>query len=174
MPHLHLSLQAGDDLILKRMKRRHSRAQAVETVARLKAKRPELAIGADLIAGFPTETEDMHANSLALVDECDIVMGHIFPFSPKQGTPAARMPQVAPMVVKARARRLREASARRRAAWLQALVGTRQRVLVEREDGAGHAENFAPVRVVGSVAVGKIVETKITGFENDLLIGAAH
>jgi threonylcarbamoyladenosine tRNA methylthiotransferase MtaB len=146
MPHLHMSFQAGDDLVLKRMKRRHSRAQAVATVARLKAKRPELAIGADLIAGFPTETDAMHANSLALVDECDIVMGHIFPFSPKRGTPAARMPAVAPAAVKARARRLREACARRKAAWLQGLVGTTQRVLVEK-DGRGHAENFAPVRL---------------------------
>jgi threonylcarbamoyladenosine tRNA methylthiotransferase MtaB len=146
MPHLHMSFQAGDDMVLKRMKRRHSRAQAVETVARLKSKRPELAIGADLIAGFPTESDAMHANSLALVDECDIVMGHIFPFSPKRGTPAARMPQVAPAVVKERARRLREACARRKTAWLQGLVGMTQRVLVEK-DGSGHAENFAPVEV---------------------------
>jgi len=146
MPHLHMSLQAGDDMVLKRMKRRHSRAQAVATVARLKAKRPELAIGADLIAGFPTETEEMHANSLALVEECDIVMGHIFPYSPKRGTPAARMPQVAPAAVKARARRLREACARRKATWLEGMVGTVQRVLVEK-DGRGHAENFAPVQV---------------------------
>jgi threonylcarbamoyladenosine tRNA methylthiotransferase MtaB len=152
MPHLHMSFQAGDDMVLKRMKRRHSRGEAVETVARLKAKRPALAIGADLIAGFPTETDAMHENSLKLIDECDIVMGHIFPFSPKRGTPAARMPQVPPPVVKERARRLREASARRRAAWLDGLVGTRQRVLVEREDGSGHAENFAPVRVVSAEA----------------------
>ncbi len=145
MPHLHMSFQAGDDMVLKRMKRRHGRAQAVATVARLKAKRPELAIGADLIAGFPTETDEMHENSLRLVDECDIVMGHIFPFSPKRGTPAARMPLVPAPVVKERARRLREACARRRAEWLEGLVGTRQRVLVEK-DGRGHAENFAPVR----------------------------
>jgi threonylcarbamoyladenosine tRNA methylthiotransferase MtaB len=146
MPHLHMSFQAGDDMVLKRMKRRHSRAQAVATVARLKAKRPELAIGADLIAGFPTETDEMHSNSLRLVDECDIVMGHIFPFSPKRGTPAALMPAVAPAVVKERARALREACARRRAAWLGGLVGTRQRVLVEKH-GRGHAENFAPVHL---------------------------
>jgi threonylcarbamoyladenosine tRNA methylthiotransferase MtaB len=144
MPHLHMSFQAGDDLVLKRMKRRHSRAQAVATVGRLKANRADLAIGADLIAGFPTETEEMHENSLRLVDDCDIVMGHIFPYSPKAGTPAARMPQVPPAAVKERARRLREACARRKAAWLEGLVGTRQRALVER-DGKGHAENFAPV-----------------------------
>jgi threonylcarbamoyladenosine tRNA methylthiotransferase MtaB len=147
MPHLHMSFQSGDDLVLKRMKRRHSRAQAVETVARLKARRPEIAIGADLIAGFPTETDEMHGKSLELIDECDIVMAHIFPFSPKRGTPAARMPQVPPATAKARARRLREASARRREAWLHGLVGTTQRVLVERDNGFGHAENFAPVQV---------------------------
>ncbi|HEX8216713.1 MAG TPA: tRNA (N(6)-L-threonylcarbamoyladenosine(37)-C(2))-methylthiotransferase MtaB [Allosphingosinicella sp.] len=146
MPHLHMSFQAGDDMILKRMKRRHSRAQAVETVALLKARRPEIAIGADLIAGFPTESDAMHENSLRLVDECDIVMGHVFPYSPKRGTPAARMPQVPPGVVKERARRLRDATARRRAAWLEALIGTTQKVLVER-DGFGHAENFAPVHL---------------------------
>jgi threonylcarbamoyladenosine tRNA methylthiotransferase MtaB len=172
MPHLHMSFQAGDDLILKRMKRRHSRADAIETVARLKARRPEIAIGADLIAGFPTESDEMHANSLRLVDECDIVMGHIFPFSPKRGTPAARMPKVDPPRVKERARRLREATARRRAAWLRGLVGTTQRVLVEREDGLGHAENFAPVRVAGAAA-GCIAAALITRVENDMLIGVA-
>ena len=144
MPHLHMSFQAGDDMILKRMKRRHSRAQAIETVQRLKAKRPDIAIGADLIAGFPTETDDMHANSLALIDECDIVMGHIFPYSPRPGTPAARMPQVPSGMIKERARALRDATARRKAIWLQSLLGTTQRVLAER-GGKGHAENFAPV-----------------------------
>jgi threonylcarbamoyladenosine tRNA methylthiotransferase MtaB len=144
MPHLHMSFQAGDDMILKRMKRRHSRSQAIETVARLKAKRPALAIGADLIAGFPTETDAMHENSLRLIDECDIVMGHIFPFSPKRGTPAARMPLVPPGVAKARARRLREACGRRKAAWLEGMVGTMQWVLIEK-GGRGHSENFAEV-----------------------------
>ena len=169
MPHLHLSFQAGDDMILKRMKRRHSRAQAVATVARLKAKRPELAIGADLIAGFPTETEAMHSNSVALIDECDIVMGHIFPFSPKRGTPAARMPPVAAAIVKERARRLREACARRKAAWLQGLVGTTQRVLVEK-GGRGHAENFAPVQL-RHPSEGEIVDAVIIAVEGDALLG---
>ena len=179
MPHLHMSFQAGDDMILKRMKRRHSRAQAVETVRRLKEIRPGIAIGADLIAGFPTETDEMAENSLRLIDDCDIVMGHIVPYSPRRGTPAARMPQVPPPVVKARAHRLREASARRRAAWLQSLVGTRQKVLAER-GGNGHAENFAPVRLPrgaetgGSAANrGDIVELVITGVEGGMLIGAA-
>jgi threonylcarbamoyladenosine tRNA methylthiotransferase MtaB len=169
MPHLHMSFQAGDDMVLKRMKRRHSRADAVETVKRLRAKRPDIAIGADLIAGFPTETEEMAENSLRLVEDCDIVMGHVFPFSPKQGTPAARMPQVHPTAVKERARRLREACARRRAGWLAGLVGTRQRVLIER-DGVGHAENFAPVRVAGA-ETGRIESARIIGNEGDMLIG---
>ena len=172
MPHLHMSFQAGDDLILKRMKRRHSRADAVETVARLKAKRPDIAIGADLIAGFPTESETMHENSLRLIDDCDVVMGHIFPFSPKKGTPAARMPQVEAKTVKARARRLREASARRKAAWLQDLLGSRQKVLVESESGGGHAENFAPVRVAGA-PIGEIVTVRIQAVDQDVLIGVA-
>jgi threonylcarbamoyladenosine tRNA methylthiotransferase MtaB len=194
MPHLHMSFQSGDDMVLKRMKRRHSRADAVATVERLKAKRPELAIGADLIAGFPTETEEMHENSLRLIEECDIVMGHIFPFSPKLGTPAARMPLVAPALVRERARRLREACARRREAWLEGLVGTRQRVLMER-GGLGHSENFAPVRFRhpresgdpssageghgGSLDSrfrgndGEVVPVIITGIENDTLVGIA-
>jgi threonylcarbamoyladenosine tRNA methylthiotransferase MtaB len=169
MPHLHMSFQAGDDMILKRMKRRHSRAQAVETVARLKAQRPEIAIGADLIAGFPTETAAMHENSLRLIDECDIVMGHIFPYSPRAGTPAARMPQVPPSIVKERARRLRDATARRKAAWLESQVGTERQVLVER-GGTGHTESFAPVRVTGSEP-GSIRAMTITGVEQDALIG---
>jgi threonylcarbamoyladenosine tRNA methylthiotransferase MtaB len=193
MPHLHMSFQAGDDMILKRMKRRHNRAQAIETVARLKAARPEIAIGADLIAGFPTETDAMHENSLRLIDECDIVMGHVFPYSPKRGTPAARMPRVPPPVVKARAKALREASARRRRAWLESLVGTRQRILVEHEN-MGHAENFAPVQFrhsseswnpAGSSRPRQrqgessfrwndreIYEVRITGVQDNSLIGA--
>ena len=173
MPHLHLSFQSGDDMILKRMKRRHSRAQAIATVERLKARRPEIAIGADLIAGFPTEDEAMAANSLALIDECDIVLGHIFPYSPRAGTPAARMPQVPPAIVKERARRLRAASEARRMRWLKDLVGTRQSVLVERDDGFGHAANFAPVRVDDAPSPGMIVDTTIRSIEADMAIGAA-
>jgi threonylcarbamoyladenosine tRNA methylthiotransferase MtaB len=199
MPHLHLSLQAGDDMVLKRMKRRHSRADAVRIIERVKARRPEIAIGADIIAGFPTEDEAMFANTLALIDDCDIVHGHIFPYSPRAGTPAARMPQVDPRLVKDRARRLREASARRKAEWLRSLVGTEQQVLVER-GGDGHAGNFAVVRPLprhpGLVpastepqeraqvgewtpeqvrgdepGVGTIVTTRITAVEGDTLIG---
>jgi len=171
MPHLHLSLQAGDDMILKRMKRRHSRADAVRVVERLKARRPEIAIGADLIAGFPTETDAMFANSLALIDDCDIVHAHIFPYSPRVGTPAARMPQVAPASRKARAAALREAAARRRGAWLAALVGTTQSVLVERPGTRGHAENFADV-ALPCCRVGQIVEAKVTGICDGRLVCA--
>ena len=148
MPHFHLSLQAGDDMVLKRMKRRHSRAQAVRTVERIKGARPEATIGADLIAGFPTETEDMALNSLKLLDDCNIIAAHVFPFSPRPGTPAARMPQLPREVVKARAARLREAAAKRRAHWLDSLVGTAQSVLIEGE-GKGHTDHFAPVALAG-------------------------
>ena len=175
MPHLHMSFQAGDDLVLKRMKRRHSRAAAIDIVQRLKAKRPEIAIGADLIAGFPTESDAMAENSLSLIDECDIVMAHVFPYSPKQGTPAARMPQVPPPVARERARRLRAASARRRELWLRGLIGTRQRILLERGDAPGHAESFAPVRVAtrGARNAGEIVEAVISAMDGNMLVGAA-
>ncbi len=177
MPHLHMSFQSGDDMILKRMKRRHTRAQAVETVARLKARRPEIAVGADLIAGFPTETEEMAENSLRLIDDCDIVMAHIFPYSAKQGTPAAKMPQVDASEIKARAARLRDAGARQRRAWLQSMVGSRQRVLIERSGTNGHSENFAPVRLATPCprgnGIGRIMDVKIKGMEDDMLIGEA-
>jgi threonylcarbamoyladenosine tRNA methylthiotransferase MtaB len=144
MPHFHLSLQAGDDMILKRMKRRHNRADAVRTVERIKAARSDATIGADLIAGFPTETEVMALNTLNLFDDCDIVAAHIFPFSPRPSTPAARMPQVERDLIKTRAARLRSAAAERRSNWLDRLAGTNQPVLIE-GDGTGHTDNFAPV-----------------------------
>lgn len=147
MPHVHLSLQSGDDMILKRMKRRHLRADAVRLVQRLKAKRPGLAIGADIIAGFPTEDEAMFANSVALLEDCDIVFGHIFPYSPRPGTAAARMPQLDRGTIKARADRLRGAAQARKARWLDSLIGTRQRVLIERDGRTGHAENHASVEI---------------------------
>ena len=149
LPHFHLSLQAGDDLILKRMKRRHTRAQAVETVARLKAARSDVSIGADLIAGFPTETEEAALNSLKLLDDCDIVAAHIFPFSPRPNTPAARMPQLEREIVKARAARLRQVAAERRISWLDSLVGATQTVLIENSE-KGHSDGFAPVSIAGT------------------------
>ncbi|MEG3179781.1 tRNA (N(6)-L-threonylcarbamoyladenosine(37)-C(2))-methylthiotransferase MtaB [Sphingomonas sp. LT1P40] len=172
MPHVHLSLQAGDDMVLKRMKRRHSRAQSVALVERLKAARSDIAIGADLIAGFPTEDDAMAANTLALIDDCDIVHAHIFPYSPRDGTPAARMPQVAPGVAKARAAALRDRAAIRRAAWLASLVGSTQQILVERPGERGHAGNFAEVTLPYS-EVGTIETVKITGIQDGKLVGAA-
>jgi threonylcarbamoyladenosine tRNA methylthiotransferase MtaB len=174
MPHLHLSLQAGDDMILKRMKRRHLRADAIGLVERVKAARPSVAIGADLIAGFPTETEAMFADSLAIVEECDIVFGHIFPYSPRRGTPAARMPQLEKEVIRARAKRLREACAERQARWLDRLVGTRQRVLVELDGRSGHAENFAKVELSGDAAPRSIQSARINARRGDILIGTVE
>ena len=167
MPHFHLSLQAGDDMILKRMKRRHSRADAVRTVARIKSARPDASIGADLIAGFPTETEDMALNSLKLLDDCDIVAAHIFPFSVRPNTPAARMPQLSPELVKARAARLRAAAAERRTQWLDELAGSTMDVMIE-NNSKGHSANFAPVRIGGTTR-GEIGPARIVGRNGDHL-----
>ena len=172
MPHLHLSLQAGADLVLKRMRRRHARAQAVALVARIKAKR-DVAIGADLIAGFPTETAAQAAETLALLDDCDIVHAHVFPYSARAGTPAARMPQVAPAVRRERAARLRDAAAARKAAWLAGLVGSVQAVLVERPGDRGHAPGFAEVRLPGA-AVGSVQEVAIAGVADGTLVACGH
>ena len=161
MPHFHLSLQAGDDLILKRMKRRHSRAQAVATIERIKNARPDATIGADLIAGFPTETEEMALNSLKLLDDCDIIAAHVFPFSPRPNTPAERMPQLAREVLKARASRLREAASQRRKNWLQGLVGSTMSVMIE-NNGKGHSDGFAPIAIAGT-SRGEIGMARVTG-----------
>ncbi len=168
MPHVHLSLQSGDDMILKRMKRRHSRGQSLALVERLKSKRPEIAIGADIIAGFPTESEAMFENSLRLLADCDIVFGHIFPYSPRPGTPAALMPQVERSIIKARAERLRTAAHLRKAAWLDSLIGTRQKVLIELDGQTGHAENFATVRLDH-----KLPDSNMQGTMIDLIITAS-
>ena len=167
LPHFHLSLQAGDDMILKRMKRRHSRADAVRTIERIRAARPDATFGADLIAAFPTETEEMALNSLKLLDDCDIVAAHIFPFSPRPGTPAARMPQLSRELVKARAARLRRTAASRRGRWLDSLVGTEQPVLIE-NGGKGHSDNFAPVAIEGARR-GEAGQARIVAREGDLL-----
>jgi threonylcarbamoyladenosine tRNA methylthiotransferase MtaB len=156
MPHLHLSLQHGHDLILKRMKRRHRRADAVALVERLCARRPDIAIGADLIAGFPTEDEAMHQANRSIVRELGIVHGHVFPYSPRRGTPAARMPQLAPPTIRARAAALRAEVAAVRETWLQGLIGTEQSVLAE-ADGTGHAGNFARVAVPAGTPRGAVV-----------------
>jgi threonylcarbamoyladenosine tRNA methylthiotransferase MtaB len=167
LPHFHLSLQAGDDMILKRMKRRHSRVDAVRTIERIRAARAHATIGADFIAGFPTETEEMARNTVELLDDCDVVAAHVFPFSPRPNTPAARMPQLRRELVKARAARLREAAAERRSCWLETMIGTAQRVLIE-NGGKGHADNFAPVTVAGA-SRGQTGLARITGRDGDHL-----
>ncbi len=172
MPHLHLSLQAGDDMILKRMKRRHSRADSVRFCAEMRQARPDIAFGADLIAGFPTETEAMFENTLALVEDCGLSFLHVFPFSPREGTPAARMPQLPRGLVKERAGRLRSAGEAAHRRHLASRVGTRQRVLVERE-GIGRAEDFSLV-TIGFGAPGEIVETLISGHDGERLVAAGN
>jgi len=168
MPHLHLSLQHGADLILKRMKRRHSRADAVDLVGRLKSLRPDIAIGADLIAGFPTESAAHHADNLSIIDELDIVHAHVFPYSPRPGTPAARMPQVPRDVVKARAADLRARAAARRANWLETLVGETLPVLAER-DGTGYAPNYARVALPPATPAGAVIDITVRGTKEGLL-----
>jgi len=143
-PYMHLSLQHGDDLILKRMKRRHSRAQAIELCQRLKSARPEIALGADLIAGFPTETADAFANLISIVDECNLAYVHAFPFSPREGTPAARMPQVDRRVVKERAAKLRAVGAAALTRHLSQWVGRESLAVIERE-GFARLPDFTPV-----------------------------
>jgi threonylcarbamoyladenosine tRNA methylthiotransferase MtaB len=170
MPHLHLSLQAGDDLVLKRMKRRHLRDDAIAFCAEVRRLRPDVVFGGDIIAGFPTETEAMFARSLDLVDECGLTHLHVFPFSPRPGTPAARMPQVARPVVKERAKRLRqkgEAALRRH---LDGEIGTRRQVLAE-SDRNGRTEQFTPVRLA-TPAAGAILDLTITGHDGRRLMAA--
>ena len=168
MPHLHLSLQHGHDLILKRMKRRHSRADATDLVERLREHRPELALGADLIAGFPTESEEHHAANLSIVRELGIVHGHVFPYSPRPGTPAARMPQTDRATIRRRAAELRDAVRERRSAWLTGQLGTPQRVLAER-DGTGYSESFARVALPHGTQPGTILTITPTTIEEGLL-----
>lgn len=165
MPHLHLSLQAGDDMILKRMKRRHSRDEAIAICARLRSVRPDIVFGADLIAGFPTETEEMFARTLALADDCGLTHLHVFPFSPRTGTPAARMPQLARDVVKARAATLREKGGQRLRQHLDAQVGRTLTLLAER-GGIGRAEDFTPVRIVGAEP-GRMISVTISGHDGE-------
>ena len=169
MPHLHISLQAGDDMILKRMKRRHTRSDIVTFCREMRSLRPDIAFGADIIAGFPTEDEEMFANSLALVEECAIAFLHVFPYSARPGTPAARMPQVQGPVRKERAARLRAAGERVRAVFLDGLVGSTQSVLVEKP-GFARAANFAPVRIEGGIA-GSLLRVTITGTDGTCLHG---
>jgi threonylcarbamoyladenosine tRNA methylthiotransferase MtaB len=172
MPHFHLSVQAGDDMILKRMKRRHSRADTIAFTARVRTLRPDAAFGADLIAGFPTETDAMFANTLALVDEADLSVLHVFPFSPRKGTPAQRMPQVDRSLVKERAARLRAKGSERLAQRLAAMIGREETVLIEKP-GFGRTPCFAPVSFEGELLAGSFAHMRVTGASSDHLIAAA-
>ena len=171
MPHLHLSLQSGDDLILKRMKRRHSRRDAISFCEQVRRLRPDVVFGADIIAGFPTENEAMFARSLDLVDECGLTQLHVFPFSPRPGTPAARMPQIDRVVVKERARRLREKGEMALKGYLDREVGARRRVLVESR-ALGRTEQFVPVRLAAPVEPGVILDLAIKAHDGRQLLAA--
>jgi threonylcarbamoyladenosine tRNA methylthiotransferase MtaB len=162
MPHFHLSLQAGDDLILKRMKRRHGRAQAVAFCERVRAVRADAVFGADLIAGFPTETEEMFGRSLRLVEECGLVFLHVFPFSPRPGTPAARMPQVPPKAVQERAQRLRAEGARMLGRYLAGEAGKVRGVLFE-SPRRGRTEHYVPVETDRDAPAGAVLDVRIGG-----------
>ena len=170
MPHLHISLQSGDNMILKRMKRRHMREDAIEFCQNLKSKRPEMVFGADIIAGFPTETEEMFENSLRIVDECELTFLHVFPFSPRPETPAARMPQLDKAVIKERAARLRAKGEERNHAFLKASIGSVQRVLVETQN-LGRNEQFAQVKFEQRLTPGAIVKAHVIGAHQGFLEG---
>jgi threonylcarbamoyladenosine tRNA methylthiotransferase MtaB len=170
MPHLHLSLQAGDDLVLKRMKRRHARADAIRFCEEARRLRPDIVFGADLIAGFPTETDQQFENTLALVADCGLTHLHVFPFSPRAGTPAARMPQVARPVVKERARRLRDKGEAALRAHLASEVGRRRHVLVENAEGK--SEHFTRVLLGRPQAPGTIADVTIAGHDGRRLLAA--
>jgi threonylcarbamoyladenosine tRNA methylthiotransferase MtaB len=170
MPHLHLSLQAGDDVILKRMKRRHSRADAIETARRARVLRPEVALGADLIAGFPTESEEMFRRSLDLIAECGLAFIHVFPYSPRPGTPAARMPQLPGPVIKERAARLRQAGEAALVRELAARIGSETDVLVERP-GMGRAAFYAAVSFTTQAVEGTVRAMRLVDSTGSSLIG---
>jgi threonylcarbamoyladenosine tRNA methylthiotransferase MtaB len=173
MPHLHLSLQHGDDLILKRMKRRHSRADAVALTTRLRALRPDIVFGADLIAGFPTESEAAHRANLSLIDDCGLTFLHVFPYSARKGTPAARMPQLPMALRRERAAELRARGEIAKAAWFAGAAGRSTAFLVEKSGGQsalGHTEHFAPARLLCDAAPGSIVMARVTGHDAEGLI----
>jgi threonylcarbamoyladenosine tRNA methylthiotransferase MtaB len=169
MPHLHLSLQSGDNLILKRMKRRHTREDSIRFCEDVRKVRPEVVFGADIIAGFPTETEEMFKNSLAIVSQCALTNLHVFPFSPRNGTPAAKMPQLDRGLVKERAARLRAAGQAAYLGHLEAMRGTQQSVLVEKP-GLGRTEGFTLTELEGGRA-GDILPVRITGHTDGRLTG---
>ena len=172
MPHLHLSLQAGSDLILKRMRRRHSRAQAMEVVRRARDLRPGIAIGADLIAGFPTETDALFEDTLRFVQEAALPYLHVFPYSERPGTPAARMPAVAKPIRKQRAAALRQAGASEARRFFASQIGQQVSLLTE-ADQSGHTEHFAPVRLARSVQPNRLLRATVTGSTDAMLLAEA-
>jgi threonylcarbamoyladenosine tRNA methylthiotransferase MtaB len=170
MPHLHLSMQAGDDLTLKRMKRRHSRGDAVAFCKTVRRLRPDVVFGADLIAGFPTETDVMFANSMSIVDDCGLTYLHVFPFSARNGTPAARMPQVARPVVKERAARLRAKGSQALSDYLAAQAGSEVEVLLER-DGVGRTRHYAEIELGANVPAGVLLRARVHSHDGQRLSG---
>lgn len=172
MPHLHVSLQAGDDMVLKRMKRRHLRADIVTFCERVRTVRPEIAFGADIIAGFPTETDAMFENTLRLVDEVGLRYLHVFPYSARKGTPAARMPQVPLAIRKERAARLRDAGARQHTAQLVPYVGKELTLVVEQNGSSGHSESFVQVKLTAPEMPGSLVKARVASAHADYVMAA--
>ena len=170
LPHIHLSLQAGDNMILKRMKRRHSREDAINAIERIRAVRPDIVFGADLIAGFPTETEEMFLNSVRLIDECNITFLHVFPFSPRDGTPAARMPQLDREIIKKRAKILRNIGERKITEHYDKLKNKEINLIVESQN-QGRSDTFAKVYLDDNFEAGKIIKMLVTGKRQEGLIG---
>jgi threonylcarbamoyladenosine tRNA methylthiotransferase MtaB len=170
MPHLHLSLQAGHDMVLKRMKRRHGRADAVQFCEKVRRLRPDVVFGADLITGFPTETEEMFEGSMSIVDDCHLTYLHVFPFSVRKGTPAARMPQVERSLVKERAARLRRKGEEALSSYLAAQTGCEVEVLVERE-GLGRTRHFTEISLSSPVRSGMLLCARVSGHDGQRLTG---
>jgi len=172
MPHLHMSLQAGDNMILKRMKRRHTREDAIAMASRARKARPEIGFGADIIAGFPTETDEMFENSMKIVEECDLTFLHIFPYSEREGTPAAKIPaknQVPVPIRKERAKRLREAGDKQLQKFLKENLNKEMNIIIEK-NGFGRAENFAPVKIDQKLESGTLVRVRTKAIEKDRLV----
>ena len=174
LPHLHMSLQAGDDMILKRMKRRHLRDDAIGFCKKARQLRPDCVFGVDLIAGFPTETEEMFQNTLDIVNDCDLTFLHVFPYSPRPGTPAARMPQVESAKIKERAALLRDAGQKAVEKHFKSMIGKTTNFLVESNDNGrlvGKTDHFAPIQVMGDAPIASVLAVKITGYVGDFLVG---
>lgn len=170
MPHLHMSLQSGDDMILKRMKRRHLRADAIEMCRRARDLRPDIVFGCDIIAGFPTETEEMFSNTLKIIEECNLTFLHVFPYSPRPGTPAAKMPQVQKSIIKERAAMLREVGGLQLRMFLNSNINKHRQIIVE-QNNIGRTEHFAAVALEMPLPVGSLARVRITGAEGDKLTG---